>query len=369
MEQVAPDLTKGTSGRKSRSRHWLIVGIVIAMLVATACGDDDTDTPTTAANSERDGEDSDTAGNLPQPEDEVGTIQVASLPIPHNIQFIELGQFAEKYGLDVEWTSFQRYADTQLAVARGDVHFAAAGYHTMALDTAPDNVKVVAGGNSGAQALVIRQDVEVEDWEDLAGLRIGVAPNSGPDVQFNLAAQQAGFDPSSIERTNFTSIGPPTLTALSSNEIDGMLCWEIACAQAVTEGDGYYAPINIGENSTGNANTLLLANADWVEQYPNAATLLVRAYVDAVEHYRDNADDWVDAIGKVTGSDDPEVLRTALETIDLEWELYVDRALATAEAYAEFGISNRDMSDEVMSYLDYAFLEDATGQSREEVGG
>lgn len=351
----------GGHGR-SRSPFWLVLALVAALLAA--CGDSDADSS---------GDDgaggSEDASGLPEVEDGVGTIRVASLPIPHNVQFIHLAKFAEEYGLEVEWVSFQRYSDTQLAVARGDVAFAAAGYHTIALDTAPDGVRIVAGGNAGAQALVVREGVEVEDWDDLEGLKVGVAPNSGPDVQFKLAAQEAGFDPNSIERVNFTTIGPPTLTALSRSDIDAMLCWEITCAQAVNQGAGYYAPIDIGENPTGNANTLVLANAEWIDRYPNATTRLVKAYVDAVEHYRENPDQWVEDVGAATGSDDPEVLRTALESIDLEWELYRDRALATAAAYAEFGISKRDMSEEVESYLDYSFLEDATGKPLEELGG
>lgn len=354
---------------RERHRHIgprLLVALGLAFaLIAAACGGDDDDssvddTTTTAAESE---------DGLPAPEADVGTIRVASLPIPHNIQFIELDRFAEEYGLDVEWVSFQRYADTQLAVSGGDVEFAAAGYHTIALETAPTNTKIVAGGNAGAQALVIREGVEVEDWDDLAGLKIGVAPNSGPDVQFTLAAGAAGFDPTSIERVNFTTIGPPTIVALQNGEIDGMLCWELNCAQSVKDGHGYYAPIDIGDNPTGNANTLMLANSEWAEEHPNATMLLVKAYVDAVEEFRGDIDGWVEAVSAATGGGDPEVLRTAIESIDLEWELYRDRALATAAAYAELGVSTKDMSDAVESYLDYSYLEAATGKTEAEVGG
>jgi ABC-type nitrate/sulfonate/bicarbonate transport system substrate-binding protein len=369
-------MERTTIGR--RSGRVLTAAVVAALaLIGAACGDDDgetaaEETTSTAASSPQTSADSEgeaTGDELPPAEDGVGTIQVASLPIPHNIQFIELPRFAEEYGLDVEWVSFQRYADTQLAVSQGDVAFAAAGYHTIALDTAPTNTKIVAGGNAGAQALVIREGVEVTDWEDLAGLRVGVAPNSGPDIQFTLAAGEAGFDPSSIERVNFTTIGPPTIVALQNGEIDGMLCWELNCAQAVVDGLGYYAPFDIGDNPTGNANTLMLANAEWIEEFPNATTRLVRAYVDAVEEFRSDPDAWADAVAAVTGGGNVEVLRTALDTIDLEWELYRDRALATAQAYAELGVSTRDMSEEVESYLDYRFLEQATGKTVEEVGG
>lgn len=368
----------GKTGRSQSGRLMAAAVVGALALSAAACGDDDGDTAAeeTAASDGVAAEtsapsDSDSAGTeeLPPVEEGVGTIRVASLPIPHNIQFIELTRFAEEYGLDVEWVSFQRYADTQLAVAQGDVQFAAAGYHTIALDTAPTNTKIVAGGNAGAQALVIREGVAVKDWDDLKGLRIGVAPNSGPDIQFTLAADEAGFDPASIERVNFTTIGPPTIVALQSGEIDGMLCWELNCAQAVVDGHGYYAPIDIGDNPTGNANTLMLANSEWVEQYPNATTRLVRAYVDAVEEFRNNPGVWADAVANATGGGDTEMLGTALDTIDLEWELYRDRALATAKAYADLGVSTRDMSEEVESYLDYTFLMEATGQSLEEVGG
>lgn len=357
------------SPRRGRSRgaRLLVALSVLLGLTAGACGGDDDSgsdpaVSTTSTTSER-------ADGLPAPEEGVGTIRVASLPIPHNIQFIELPRFAEQYGLDVEWVSFQRYADTQLAVSQGDVAFAAAGYHTIALDTAPTNTRIVAGGNAGAQALVIAKGVEVEDWDDLAGLKIGVAPNSGPDIQFTLASHEAGFDPGSIERVNFTTIGPPTLMALHDHEIDGMLCWELTCAQAVAEGSAYYAPLDIGDNPTGNANTLMLANADWVERYPNAATLLVRAYVDAVEAFREDPARWVDAVLDATGGGDREVLETAIEGISLEWELYRERALATAKAYADLGVSARDMSDAVETYLDYRFLEAATGKPTAEVGG
>lgn len=350
--------------RRDALRLLVVLGMVFALLAAGCGGGDDdaaTGVTSTTAAERTDG--------LPKPEGNVGTIRVASLPIPHNIQFIELPRFAKKYGLDVEWVSFQRYSDTQLAVSRGDVQFAAAGYHTIALETAPKNTKIVAGGNAGAQALVIRNGVEVKDWNDLAGLKLGVAPNSGPDIQFTLAAGEAGFDAKSIKRVNFTTIGPPTIVALQKGEIDGMLCWELNCAQAVNDGHGYYAPLDIGDNPTGNANTLMLANGEWAKAHPNATTLLVRAYVDAVEEFRGDKDAWVKAVAAATGAGDPKVLRTAIDKIDLEWRLHRDRAMATAAAYAKLGVSPRDMSEAVESYLDYSYLEAATGKPRAEVGG
>ena len=350
--------------RNAAQRMLFALGMVLALLAA-GCGGEDDDTatgaPSPTAAARQDG--------LPQPEANVGTIRVASLPIPHNIQFIELPRFAKKYGLNVEWVSFQRYSDTQLAVSRGDVQFAAAGYHTIALETAPKNTKIVAGGNAGAQALVIRNGVQVKNWADLAGLKLGVAPNSGPDIQFTLAAGEAGFDPKSIKRVNFTTIGPPTIIALQKGEIDGMLCWELNCAQAVNDGHGYYAPLDIGDNPTGNANTLMLANGEWAKAHPNATTLLVRGYVDAVEEFRKDKDAWANAVAKATGAGDPKVLRTAIDKIDLEWELYRDRAMATAAAYARLGVSPQDMSGAVESYLDYSYLEAATRKPRAEVGG
>lgn len=350
--------------RNAAQRMLFALGMVLALLAA-GCGGDDDDTatgaPSPTAAARQDG--------LPQPEGNVGTIKVASLPIPHNIQFIELPRFAKKYGLNVEWVSFQRYSDTQLAVSRGDVQFAAAGYHTIALETAPKNTKIVAGGNAGAQALVIRNGVQVKNWADLAGLKLGVAPNSGPDIQFTLAAGEAGFDPKSIKRVNFTTIGPPTIIALQKGEIDGMLCWELNCAQAVNDGHGYYAPLDIGDNPTGNANTLMLAHGEWAKAHPNATTLLVRGYVDAVEEFRKDKDAWANAVAKATGAGDPKVLRTAIDKIDLEWELYRDRAMATAAAYARLGVSPQDMSAAVESYLDYSYLEAATRKPQAEVGG
>ncbi len=374
-EEMGTRTEPGTAGRRSiassgsRRYSLLIVAIVLAVVAAACGGDDEAASPDATQQREAQQRDDSPAGDLPGPEQGIGTIRVASLPIPHNVQFIELARFAEKYQLDVEWVSFQRYADTQLAVAQGDVAFAAAGYHTVALDTAPKNIAIVAGGNSGAQALVMREGIEVKDWSDLKGLRIGVAPNSGPDIQFNLAAKKNGFDPASIKRVNFTTMGPPVLVSMRNKEIDGMLCWEVWCAQSVVDGQAYYAPLDIGDNPTGNANTLLLANQEWSDKYPNAATLLVKAYVDAVEFFRDNPDEWVKAVTTSTGADNPEVLRRALGTINLEWELYRERALATARAYAEFGVSKRDMSEEVQSYLNYEFLLKATGKAMSEVGG
>lgn len=306
--------------------------------------------------------------DLPPAEEGVGTITVASLSIPHNAPFIALPAFAEKYGLDVEWQSFQRYSDTQIAVSRGDVNVAAAGYHTVALDTAPTNVTAIAGGNSGAQALVLRPDLTVDEWTDLEGLRIGVAPNSGPDVQFQLAAAEAGIDPGIVERINFTTLGPPTLTSLENRQIDGILCWEVVCAQAVESGRAIYSSLDIGENPTGNANTLALANSDWLEQHPNAATRLVRAYVDAIEYFNKYPDELSAFMENETGST-AAVTEQALTSTTLEWELHRDKALATARAYSDLGISGRDMTSAVEELLEYSYLEDATGMTTTEVGG
>lgn len=339
----------------------------IALIMLSACGASP-DGATASFKPKHKVPESTAATSLPAAEKGVGTIKVASLPIPHNAQFIALPYFAKRYGLDVEWQSFQRYSDTQLAVSRGDVVMAAAGYHTISLDTAPTDTKIVAGGNSGGQALVLRPGLKVSDWSGLEGLKIGVAPNSGPDIQFQLSSREAGFDPNSIVRTNFTTIGPATLTALHRKDIDGMLCWEVVCAQAVDDGSGAYATIDIGANETHNANTLALSNAKWLEKYPNAATRLVRAYVDAVTYFKAHPDDLVALMVKQTGAT-AKVVKHSLSSITLEWRLYRSRALATARAYAALGVSKKDMSAEVEKYLDYSFLENATGLPESGVGG
>lgn len=348
-----------------RRRLQLSVAVLAAAALLAACGGDSEGS--VGFELKHEAAESPAATDLPEAEDGVGTIKIASLPIPHNAQFIALPEFAKKYGLDVEWQSFQRYSDTQLAVAKGDVAVAAAGYHTVALDTAPTGVSIVAGGNSGAQALVLRPDDEVDDWNDLAGLKIGVAPNSGPDIQFQLSAREAGFDPNSIERVNFTTLGPATLTGLRNEEIDGILCWEVICAQAVENGSAVYSSLDIGANDTQNANTLALANDDWLADYPNAATLLVRAYVDAVDYFNEYPDELVALMMQETGAP-AEVVEESLNSITLEWQLYRDRALATARAYNELGVSKRDMSDVVEDSLDYTYLMNATGLSKTEVG-
>jgi len=275
-----------------------------------------------------------------------------------------IGPFAEKYGIQAEMIPIMTNADQQRALQTGGADVATQGYANPAImaEQNVSNVKIVSGLYLGGQNLIMRKGVELKNWKDLEGKKIGRAPGTFAQVLFVLAAEVNGVDISKINLVNVTAVGTAELQALKNGDLDGLVMFTPTVDRAVVEGYAYYpACCDIGSTAKfGARNQLLAANTDFLKDRDTAVKFL-KAYLDAEKYYLQNRDKAVEVATQYTGVS-KEVVGEALKHATLEHRVDIQTAIEIAKEGPKFGFTKTDVSGSVGSYFDLSYLSEATGQ-------
>jgi ABC-type nitrate/sulfonate/bicarbonate transport system substrate-binding protein len=275
-----------------------------------------------------------------------------------------IGPFAEKYGIQTEMIPIMTNADQQRALQTGGADVATQGYANPAImaEQNVSNVKIVSGLYLGGQNLIMRKGVELKNWKDLEGKKIGRAPGTFAQVLFVLAAEVNGVDISKINLVNVTAVGTAELQALKNGDLDGLVMFTPTVDRAVVEGYAYYpACCDIGSTAKfGARNQLLAANTDFLKDRDTAVKFL-KAYLDAEKYYLQNRDKAVEVATQYTGVS-KEVVGEALKHATLEHRVDIQTAIEIAKEGPKFGFTKSDVSGNVGSYFDLSYLSEATGQ-------
>jgi len=275
-----------------------------------------------------------------------------------------IGPFAEKYGIQAEMIPIMTNADQQRALQTGGADVATQGYANPAImaEQNVSNVKIVSGLYLGGQNLIMRKGVELKNWKDLEGKKIGRAPGTFAQVLFVLAAEANGVDVSKINLVNVTAVGTAELQALKNGDLDGLVMFTPTVDRAVVEGYAYY-PVCCDIGSTakfGARNQLLAANTDFLKDRETAVKFL-KAYLDAEKYYLQNRDKAVEVATQYTGVS-KDVVEEALKYATLEHRVDVQTAIEIAKEGPKFGFTKTDVSGSVASYFDLSYLSQATGE-------
>ena len=275
-----------------------------------------------------------------------------------------IGPFADKYGIHAEMIPIMTNADQQRALQTGGADVATQGYANPAImaEQNVSNVKIISGLYLGGQNLIMRKGVELKNWKDLEGKKIGRAPGTFAQVLFVLAAEANGVDVSKINLINVTAVGPAELQALKNGDLDGLVMFTPTVDRAVVEGYAYYpACCDIGSTTKfGARNQLLAANTDFLKDRDTAVKFL-KAYLDAEKYYLQNRDKAVEVATQYTGVS-KEVVEEALKHATLEHRVDIQTAIEIAKEGPKFGFTKTDVSASVGSYFDLSYLSEATGE-------
>jgi ABC-type nitrate/sulfonate/bicarbonate transport system substrate-binding protein len=162
-----------------------------------------------------------------------------------------------KHGFNVEMQTITTYADQQRAAAAGDADVATTGINMPAIiaSNGTTNLRIIAGQQWGGQNLIVAKGVAIDDWKDLEGKKIGVAPGTYARVLFLIAAEQHGVDLDKVDLTNIEAAGATALQALQRKELDGIVLFSPTIDTAVVDGYAVYpANVDIGDVEFGDAN-------------------------------------------------------------------------------------------------------------------
>jgi len=288
----------------------------------------------------------------------------------HQANMMALRDYASKHGVEREPVPMRRYADLQLALMTNEVDVAVIGYINVGLMEEKNfrDYRAICGVFTGGQNLTLAKNVKAGIWKELEGLKLGTAPNSYSELLFKASARLGGADLSKIQTISFAAGGPPLLAALKNRQIDGFVSWEPNNADAAIAGDGYYSSLDIGDNPTRNVNGLLAVNAAFLQAHRPAVLGLVHATIEATNALNQDRKLYVDTAMKGTGSS-LEVVNEAIPRGKLDYALYAKEAKALLKMVHDAKLTQIDTSGAVDKQFDYSLLTEATGKSKNQLGG
>ena len=288
----------------------------------------------------------------------------------HQANMMALRDYASKHGVELEPVPMRRYADQQLALMTNEVDVAVIGYINVGLMEEKNfrDYRAICGVFTGGLNLTLAKNVKAGIWKELEGLKLGTAPNSYSELLFKASARLGGADLSKIQTISFAAGGPPLLAALKNRQIDGFVSWEPNNADAAIAGDGYYSSLDIGDNPTRNVNGLLAVNAAFLQAHRPAVLGLVHATIEATNALNQDRKLYVDTAMKGTGSS-LEVVNEAIPRGKLDYALYAKEAKALLKMVHDAKLTQIDTSGAVDKQFDYSLLTEATGKSKNQLGG
>src|SRR6202047_295101 len=192
-------------------------------------------------------------GLLPLPAGAVGP-EPAPLapPVQLTVGYQKVGHLApvilvadelKKLGVDLKLVEFVRYADARTALLAGSLDAASVGPADLAISLAQGSTNVVGlmGVGSSPKYVIGRNGVKVDNWSDLHGEKIAIAPGSAVSLQFAATLVENNVPYNSFEAINIQGGGANFDQALKKGEVDGLVTWEPFESIPAMGGYGFFA--------------------------------------------------------------------------------------------------------------------------------
>ncbi|MBC7620552.1 MAG: ABC transporter substrate-binding protein, partial [Candidatus Saccharibacteria bacterium] len=119
-------------------------------------------------------------GPAPAPLAQKETLTVGFVKVGHLSPLLNIEEELKKFNVEVKRAEFVRYADARTALMSNSVDVSAVGPGDLAIAASQGSKNLVGltGVGGSLKNLVVRKGVVINDWKDLAGKKIGIAPGS-----------------------------------------------------------------------------------------------------------------------------------------------------------------------------------------------
>jgi sulfonate transport system substrate-binding protein len=290
---------------------------------------------------------------LPKPE----TLTVGFVKVGHLAPLLNIREELKKFNVEVKSAEFVRYADARTALLSGSVDVTAIGPGDLAIVAAQGSKNLVGltGVAGSAKNLVVRKGVVINDWKDIAGKRIGIAPGSAVWFQWAMTLVEKGIPYNSFTPVNIQGGGTAFLQALKKGDIDAMVLWEPFESQSVAEGDAYFAKgLEYSQSKAVGAELgLLAASREAMTNKKEAIRRFLWVYLNAEAQMAKDEDLFADAYAKYTGLP-AGVSKTSAKIIQLGGVLTKEQVKAQADAAFAQGIVQKDVGNAAAALYDDA---------------
>jgi ABC-type nitrate/sulfonate/bicarbonate transport system substrate-binding protein len=224
----------------------------------------------------------------------------------------------------------------------------------------------VTGMAGGGSRVLVPRGSSIKTWEDLRGKSVGVVEYSFQDISFIYALKKKGIDPfKDLKRVN---LGSPAgvVAAMSGGQVDACAIFEPYGSILMVE-RGAVMISNLSDDAFGITNGGMFVHNDFIKKYPEMTQDIVSATVKATEFVATHRDAWIDRAREVTGQSQ-EVATLAVDNCTPSIDIPATTIRGIAKAMYELGIQNRDVTDDLNHYIDYTYLEKATGKTKDQLG-
>jgi sulfonate transport system substrate-binding protein len=314
-------------------------------------------------------------GLLPLPAGAVGP-EPAPLapPVQLTVGYQKVGHLApvilvadelKKLGVDLKLVEFVRYADARTALLAGSLDAASVGPADLAISLAQGSGNVVGlmGVGSSPKYVIGRKGVRFDTWDDLKGKKIAIAPGSAVWFQFAATLVEKGIPYSSFEAVNIQGGGANFDQALKKGDVDGLVTWEPFESIPAMEGYGYFAKgLEYGSSRTVGAELgMFMASKQAADGKRAALERFVWAYLKKQEELGKSPAKFAEAYAQLSGMA-PDIAAQASQIIRLGEVISPEQIKRQAKGFAELGVIQKDVSDQIDAHWDSSFVEKALGK-------
>jgi ABC-type nitrate/sulfonate/bicarbonate transport system substrate-binding protein len=224
----------------------------------------------------------------------------------------------------------------------------------------------LAGMAGGGSRLLVPASSQINSYARLKGKRVGVVEYSFQDILFIYACKQKGIDP--FKELSRVNLGSPAgvVAGMTSGQVDACAIWEPYASILIVD-QGARMISNLHDDSFGISNGGLYVHNDFIKKYHGVTQDVVNATVKATDFIIANKAAWVERVREVTGQGEA-VAKMAVANCTPSIDIPMSTIRSIAKAMYELGIQNRDVSSDLDHYIDYSFLEKATGKKKEQLG-
>ncbi len=294
-------------------------------------------------------------GPSPAPMKQKEVLTVGYVKVGHLAPMLMLEEELKKLNIEVKRAEFVRYADARTALLSGSVDVSAVGPGDLAIVAAQGSKNLIGltGVGSSAKYLVVRKGVKIDDWADINGKKIAIAPGSAVWFQWAMTLIEKNIPYTAFSPVNVQGGGTAFVQAMKRGDIDAMVLWEPFESQAVAEGDAYFATkLDYSQSrSVGPELGMLAASREAMTTKKELVQRFLWAYLKVEEQMAKNNDMFADAYSKYTGLP-LNVTKESAKIIKLGGVLTKEQVSRLAEAAFKQGIVQKDVTKEAADLYD-----------------
>jgi len=300
-------------------------------------------------------------GPAPAPMKQKEVLTVGFVKVGHLSPLLMIEEELKKLNIEVKRAEFVRYADARTALLSNSVDVSAVGPGDLAIVAAQGSKNLIglSGVGSSPKYLVVRKGVKIDDWADINGKKIAIAPGSAVWFQWAMSLIEKNVPYTSFSPVNVQGGGTAFVQAMKRGDIDAMVLWEPFESQAVAEGDAYFATkLDYSQSKAVGAELgMLAASGEAMNSKKELVRRFLWAYFKAEEQLIKNNEEFAKAYSAYTGLP-LNVTRESAKIIKLGGVLNKDQVSRLAEAAFKQGIVQKDVTKEAAALYDDALAKE-----------